>query len=293
MSTKPIFWFLTLFAIVFAGDRLGGWLLQKQADTSQFRYSRLYSGDAAADILLVGNSRGLTFYQPYIEEKTGLATFNLSYNGLPMDLAKVLVQDYFDRYPAPRVMIVDITTCDRLNKQLIAGFLPYATHSPRLDTLIHRSDTTAWYGSRVSALFRFNNEVFQRALYYRDRSDEDWLLDRVIADKLVADAANNSYDLKIKDDKARNYLLRQLAEMTRAARAKGVAVRLVVSPYFPDFQVKNLEEFKTEVEQATGLPVHDYRAALADPTAFGDFMHPNKKGAMAYIDLMRQDAVLP
>ena len=63
---KPL-WFIALFALVFAGDRLGGRLLQKQVDSSLFRYSRLYRGDAAADILLVGNSRGLTFYQPYIE----------------------------------------------------------------------------------------------------------------------------------------------------------------------------------------------------------------------------------
>lgn len=285
---KNGYWFIALFALVVAGDRLGGRLLQKQVDASQFRYSRLYRGDAAADILLVGNSRGLTFYQPYIEEKSGRATFNLSYNGMPMDLAKVLVQDYLDRYPAPRVMVVDITTCDRVNDELLAGFLAYTAHSQRLDTLIRARQPDAWGGGRVSALFRFNNEVFQRALYYRHRSDEDWLLDRVIADRLAADVANNAYDLVVQD-----YLVRQLMEMVQSAQAKGARVRLVISPYFPNFSVKSLDQLKTAVEQATGLPVSDYRAALHDPTDFGDFMHPNKKGAMAYIDLLRRDTILP
>lgn len=285
---KKILWFVLFFAVVVAGDRLAGALLQGQVDGSQFRYSRLYRGAAAADILLVGNSRGLAFYQPYIEEKTGHTSFNLSYNGMPMDLAKVLVQDYLDRYPAPQVMVVDITTCDRINDELLNGFLAYTAHSPRLDTLIRAKQLTTWRGGQVSALFRFNNEVFQRALYYHNRSDEDWLLDRVINPQLAANVASNSYELEVQD-----YLVRELREMVASAQAKGVPVRLVIGPYFPQFQVKNLDQLKTAVEQATGLPVSDYRHALADPSDFGDFMHPNKKGAMAFIDLMRADTVLP
>ncbi|HNL37635.1 MAG: hypothetical protein U0U46_08665 [Saprospiraceae bacterium] len=285
---KHTIWFLAFFLVLFAGDRLGGAWMQKQTDDSQFRYSRLYDARAGADILLLGNSRGLAFYQPRIEAITGLSTFNLSYNGLPMDLGKVLTLDYLDRYPAPGTLVIDITACDRPNKSLITGFLPYTAHSQRLDTLIHRADTSAWYGARVSALFRFNNEVFQRALYYRNRSDADWLLDRVIAPQLLANVAQEHYDLDISD-----YLLSQLAETVAAAQAKGVRVQLVIGPYCPGFRVLNLDTLKTAAEQITGLTVHDYRAALTDPGLFGDFMHPNRKGAFAYLDLLKKDGVLP
>ncbi len=285
---KHTIWFLAFFLVLFAGDRLGGAWMQRQTDGSQFRYSRLYDGRAGADILLLGNSRGLAFYQPYVEKITGKTTFNLSYNGLPMDLGKVLVLDYLERYPAPQTLVIDITACDRPNKPLISGFLPYAAYSQRLDTLIHRADTSAWYGARVSTLFRFNNEVFQRALYYRNRSDADWLLDRVIAPQLAARVAEEHYDLELSD-----YLLRQIAETVAAAQAKGVRVQLVIGPYFPGFTVKNLDPLKATVEQLTGLPVHDYRSALNDPQLFGDFMHPNKAGAFAYLDLLKKDGVLP
>ncbi|GAB4498988.1 MAG: hypothetical protein OHK0019_35340 [Saprospiraceae bacterium] len=285
---KHLIWLAAFLLILFSGDRLAGHFLQKQVEKSQFRYSRLYRGEGKADILLLGNSRGLTFYQPYIEEVTGKTTFNLSYNGLPMDVAKVLVFDYLDRYPAPQKMILDITICSRPNDELLAGFLTYSTKSERLDTLIHSKLPKVWWGGKTSELFRYNNEIFQRALFYRSRTDKDWLLDRVIAPALAADVANNSYNFEIHP-----YLIEQLAETVVVARAKGVQVELVIGPYFPDLQVKNLDSLKIAVEKITNLAVRDYSRALSDPTDFGDFNHPNKKGSMKYIDLLKKDSVLP
>lgn len=283
---KNAAWYLLLLLLLFAGDRLGGFWLAQQAGKSQFRFSRLYRGDAAAAILLLGNSRGLTFYQPYIEEITGKSTCNLSYNGLPIDAAAALTLDYLDRYPAPQKLLIDITTCDRENDALLAGFLCYTGQSPRLDALIHRKQPKVWWGGKVSALFRYNNEIFQRALFYRNKSDKDWLLDRVISDELAGKAGENSYDLELNP-----YLVQQLQTTVTAARAKGISVELLIGPYFPGFQVKNLDALKAAVEKATGLPVRDYRAALPDPADFGDFMHPNKKGSAAYLDLLRRDGV--
>lgn len=284
---KHLCWLSAFFLLLFSGDRLAGHFLQKRIEKSQFRYSRLYAGHAQADILLVGNSRGLNFFQPYIEKATGKTTFNLSYNGLPMDLAKVLVQDYLDRYPAPQKMVVDITNCDRVNDPLMAGFLAYSNRSQRLDTLIHSRLPKVWWGGRLSSLFCLNNEIFQRALYYAHTPDNNWLRDHVISEQLAAEAGKEPYDLKIHP-----YLILQLKETVAAARAKGVEVKLVIGPYFPGFRVSNLDALKNAAEQATGLPVRDYRQALGDTTAFSDFRHLNVKGSMAFIDLMIKDGVL-
>lgn len=285
---KSCLWFAPFFVLLFAGDRIAGHFLQRPVGQSQFRYSRLYRGDAAAEILLVGNSRGLNFYQPYLEEATGKKTFNLSYNGLPMDIAKVLIQDYLDRYPAPGTMVVDITNCDRVNDDLLAGFLTYSGVSYRLDTLIHSKLPKVWWGGQVSALTHFNNEIFQRALFHRNKTDEDWLRDHVISGKLAAEAGKEPYNLEIHP-----YLIQQLKETVAFAHAKGVKVELVIGPYIPGFVVNNLDALKAAVEQSTGLPVHDYRSALSDPTDFSDFRHLNKKGAKTYIDLMIREGVLP
>ena len=287
---KHLLWYAAFLALLFTGDRLAGWLLQRQTMASQFRYSRLYDGRGGAELLLVGNSRGLTFYEPYIEQRSGLTTFNLSYNGLPMDVANALVQDYLDRYPTPRIMVLDITICDRPNNELLAGFASYAPFSARLAGLLRDSLPKLWAGNQLSQLTRFNNEIFQRALFHRHRTDKDWLLDRVISPKLVAEAAQHNYPLEVHPQ-----LVAQLRAAVQAAQAKGVQVQLVISPYFPGFaeRVTNLDALKTAVEQATGLPVHDYRQALTDPADFGDYMHPNQKGSLHYIDLLRTDRILP
>jgi hypothetical protein len=285
---NKVLWFVALFAIVFAGDRIFGSCLQKITDESQFRYSRMYKGKAQADILLVGNSRGLSFFQPYIESVTGKSTFNLSYNGLPMDVANVLVQDYLEKYKAPQTLIIDITSCDRENRALLNSFLSYSKHSIRLDDLIKSENLDMWLGSKVSHLMRFNNEIFQRSLTYLNKSDEDWLLDRIISDRLAADVAKNNYPLNVHGN-----LVHQLNLMVQSAQAKGVDVKLVISPYFPAFKVTNLTELKVAVETATGLKVSDYRNALEDKDLFGDYMHPNIKGAIQYIDMLKRDTILP
>ena len=290
---KHLSWYILFIILLFTGDRIAGFLLQKQADKSQFRYSRLYGNLGEADIVLLGNSRGLTFYQPYIEAITGLTTCNLSYNGLPMDAAKCLLLDYQElKHPEnkanPETWLIDITICDRENDELLAGFLTYSHRSRHIDTLIHSKLPKVWWGGQVSWLFRYNNEIFQRALFYRNKSDKDWLLDRQIPASMAAEVDKHSYDLEIHP-----YLIQNLKETILLAQASNIRVELLIGPYFPGFQVKNLDALKSEVEKATGLPVRDYRAALPDPSDFGDFMHPNKKGSLKYLDLLKRDSVLP
>lgn len=285
---KHIIVLIGVLLLFLLGDRIAGHLMQRQAAASQFRYAKLYSGRAEADILLIGNSRGLTFYQPYIEEKTGLSTCNLSYNGMPMELAATLATDYLERYPAPKVMVIDITLCDRPNDELITAFTTYLSQSTRLDTFLHRKLPKVWWGTQVTHLFRFNNEVFQRALYYRNQSDEDWLLDRVISDRLAAKVDSMKYSMDLN-------MVPPLVALTSYAQQKGIPVKLVITPYFPGFakNIDRLDSLKLVAEQRTGLRVYDYRSALPSPNDFGDLQHPNKKGSTKYIDLLIHDEVIP
>lgn len=300
---KNALWIFAVLALTFAGDRLVGFFLQKQAAKSQFRYARLYDNRAEADILLVGNSRGLIFYQPYIEEVTRDETFNLSYNGMPIDLANILVQDYFDLYPAPRKMVVDVTMCDRLNDQLVGGFKMYAPYSERLSALLHEKSKNTYYGAKLSHLFRYNSEIFQRNLFYQNKSDEDWLLDRVISDNMVKNSDTLSgYKIDFypgkKDEngvkKDSLYALNQLTDMVNYAQSKGTKVELVINPYFPAFarQIKNKSDLISAVEKNTGLTVNDYSLAVSGTAGFGDYQHLNKAGAREFIDKMLADNVL-
>lgn len=282
---------LLFIFLVLLGDRLAGWALGQLLDKSQFRYSRLYQSTEDAAILLIGNSRGLSFYQPHMEELSGKSTFNLSYNGMPADLAKVLVEDYLERHDVPEITLIDITICDRFNKELVAGFSPYLRYSTRLDSLINAYDKKIGTANRLTHLFRYNSEVFQRALFYLGKSDEDWLLDRAITDELIAKATDPDYDFIIKYPPA---VLNEFKALVDLLQHTGTSVRLVINPYYPIFRDKmtNLDQLKAEVEAKTGLPVYDYSRSVKGDENFGDLQHLNKKGSRIYIDLLYRDGFL-
>ena len=310
---KHIIWIFAFLLLAFLGDRLGGFILNHITQSSQFRYSRLYYGKEDADILFVGNSRGLTFFQPEVEKITGMTTMNLSYNGMPADLAKTLVMDYLDKHKAPKIMIVDVTLCDRENEVLKNGFNVYSPESQRLTDLIkgnvgtHRPKETemkvdtldmfagkkVYYGGLVSQLYRHNSEVFQRVLYYKNRTDEDWLIDRVINEK----AATNDKDLTSYPVRMFLHMVTHLKEMIDYAKAKGVDVRLVINPYLPAFaETKSIRDtflspLKSYVEAQTGIPIRDYSTALTEREDIGDYQHANKKGSAKYMNILAQDGL--
>ena len=274
----------------FIGDRLGAWILSQLVEKSEFRYARLYKGEAAADILLLGNSRGLIFYQPYIEDLTGQSTFNLSYNSLPMDVGKILVEDYLERYPAPKKLIVDVTMCDRINNQLITGFSPFRKYSPALNNLIKEVSIKSWWAGNISHLYRYNGEVFQRTLNYIGKTDKDWLIDRVISSNMLASAASES----VVELTASDYQLSKLTHLIEIAEQHQIEVELLVNPYFPAYakRMTSLHQFIAQIEETTGKKVKNYALALHKKEGFGDFQHLNKKGSKQYLAQLLKDGVL-
>lgn len=288
---KHFFWIITLVILLFAGDRLAGNLLNKITYESGFRYSRMYRNKAEADILLLGNSRGLTFYQPAIEKITGKSSFNLSYNAMPMNLGHVLLEDYYSKYKAPELLLIDITMCDRTNRELIAGFNCFTGFSERLYDSLYQVDTKSAIGGKLSHLYRFNSEVFQRVLYYKSKpDDEDWLLDRVITKGLV-DGINT---LEPDTIQIIPEMVSSLIASINLAKSKGSKVRLLVNPYYPPFVEKlpNFKAYKDYIESKTGLLIADYSQAFSDNNLFGDYQHLNKKGSELYMDLLKRDSVL-
>ena len=304
---KHLLWISAFLLLAFVGDRMVGFLLGLVTQTSEFRYSRLYNSDESADILFVGNSRGLNFYQPEAERLTKQTTMNLSYNGMPADLAKTLVMDYLDRHAAPKMMIVDVTMCDRYNESMKSNMNMYTPYSERLATLVKNSvalkmkkdDATevevldeyagkkVYYGGVLSHLFKYNSEIFQRVLYHSKKNDKDWIVDRVIGESATKDTAFKSYQVRMFPA-----MVAHLKEMVEYARGKGVEVKLVINPYFPPFAETIRDSFltplKAYVEAQTGLPVNDFSTALLNTDEIGDYQHANKKGSIRYMNVLSE-----
>jgi hypothetical protein len=285
------YWPLSMILLLISGDRLGGVMLDTISVNSQFRYSRLYADKADAQILLAGNSRGLMFYQPFIEENTGKSTFNFSYNGMPVSLVSVLIKDYLDRYDSAEVLFLDITLLDRnMHLKLIPAFMPFTNYSSRLKNLIRTSNKKSYIASELSHLYRYNGEVFQRTLFHLNNDDENWLLDREISPAIAAQVEQLP-DFSFEVTPASWSELKSLINFTKQ---KGVEVKLLVNPYFPPYVSKltNLDQLIADTEKVTGLKVHDYSKALKPDDGFGDYQHLNKKGSAVFLKKLIQDGVL-
>lgn len=281
-------WVLGTLLIFFIGDRAGGYLCKALLQKSGFRYSRQCSGTTPADVLIVGNSRGLTFYQPYIETKTGKKTHNISYNGLPIQLAAAWVKDYFQRYPAPKKLILEISMIDRDNLPLIAEMAPYCSLSPPIATLYKDLFPKEHTAGLLTHLYRYNGEVFLRTLSYLNKTDKDWLLDRNINAFMIQNVQSTPV---LKFD--RQDLMVHLKEIVQLANSKGSQIELVINPYYVPFlnRIEGLDALKTSVEAGTQLKVHDYRALIKEESYFGDYQHPNKAGAEKMLDQMIADGL--
>ena len=293
---NKIYWILALIALFFLGDRIGGYLFNQAIDKSGFRYSRMYRGEANCDLLFMGNSRGLDFYQPYIEEVTGKKTFNLSYNALPMDLGKALLEDYLENNNKPEVFVLDVSMTNRIDTTLISGFNVYAPYSEGVSEVVKGSVPNVYYGGKLSHLFLHNGEIFQRAIRYLSNTDEAWLNDRVISDGLIGkvhelhDSIVGPFDTK---PEVVDFIYDELNKTVQVAKNQGIKVKLVINPFFPLYADKmvNYDDFEQKVETLTGLKVHNYAKAIQDRDAFSDFQHLNRKGSQQYIDILKRDGI--
>lgn len=291
---KKLYWIFAVILLFFVGDRLGGLVLKKLVTESEFRYSRMYRGEADCDILLMGNSRGLGFYQPYIEEVTGKKTFNISYNALPMNLGRVLLEDYLQYNKKPELLIVDVTMMNRVDTTLISGFNVYTPYSDSLGVLVKDHTKNVFYGGKLSHLFLHNSEIFQRAMFYYNRSDKDWIVDRIINENMVeAVEDQRPFYAGPFDYSTVEMMFKELKKTVEIAKANDIKIKLVVSPFFPSFvkKIVNFEHLQKRVVNATGQPFYNYADAVQDPKGFGDYQHVNINGAKIYIDQMKADGI--
>lgn len=289
VKSRGWLWIPIFLLVVIIGDRIGGFVLKKIEAKSQFRFTKLYKGQAACDILIAGNSRGLSFYQPFVEEKSNQKVFSLAYNGMSSSLGYVFIKDYYDLYPAPKKLVLEITCADRYNHELTPAFATYTSYSPNLSSFLKEKDKKTYYGTKLSHLLRYNSEVFQRSLRYLKNDDRLWLTDRTISEAMQQESKslqNVSIDLIPE-------LQVSLAEIVKLAQSKGTEVELVVAPFLPNYYkaLYNLDDYIKEVEKNTGLKVHNYANAIEDNKLFGDYFHINVFGSEKFVDQMHQDGL--
>jgi hypothetical protein len=289
---KTLLWTLALLIVILTGDRLFSAVLDEVLRRSQFRFSEIQRAGINANILVLGDSRGVTSINiPAVEAITGRRTFSLCYNGMATKIGEALLADYLDHNQPPRLMIIEVTSLVEPMK-LSSELRTYSNLSPRLAMLYAEEHPVAARAGRVFSLLRFNSELYLRALYYLRRSDQAWSNWATIPPAEV-DAARNARPWRL-DATAEN--LDSLERILRLLRSRNVEVRLLVGPYLPTYMTRstNAGVFIATVERRTrrvdpSLHVWNYSTAIGDPRLFADVLHLNDLGTEAFVRMLQRD----
>ncbi|HEV7765227.1 MAG TPA: hypothetical protein VGQ76_09515 [Thermoanaerobaculia bacterium] len=275
-------WLVALVILVFAGDRIGAFLCSRVLTASQFRFSRVYRGGSNADILVIGDSRGVhSFYAPSIETLTGRPALNLSFNAMSMPIVEALLTDYLERNRAPRLVIIEVT-CVVVDRGLVSELRTYAGLSHRLHAVYAREHPQAAAAGRVFHLLPYDSEFFLRALAYLRRSDQDWINRGVIPPELAANARGGWSPRPYPENLV---VLRRLVPMLRA---RGIDVKLVIAPYHPSVGVD-----MGQILPGIDGPVSNYANAIQESQYFADGVHMNADGSEVFLRMLQRDGVLP
>ena len=291
MRIRGAFFIIIFLMTFFAGDRLIAFLLDKVLLRSQFRFSLLYKGGQQYDIIIMGNSRGVnSFYTSAIQEATGKATVNLSYNGMSANLAEALFMDYLDRNRKPKLLVLEISNVTD-ESGLLNELKLYTTSSERLAKLLRTANPQAAFWTEASHIFKFNGEMFLRTLYYYQESDQTWINRYQISPALLQSTRSGRQEIL----RATPENLAALKRIINVARTQGIEVRAVVGPYLPAYcdQITNFQDWLNEIKRTIGsdIRIWDYSRAISDTTAFADREHLNYRGSLVLLKELVQDGL--
>lgn len=286
---KVLAWSFAFFIILFASDRLIGFALNAVLKQSSFRFSKVYTGQVVADVVILGNSRGVnSFYQPDLETALNKKVFNLSYNGLRVDIARVLLEDYLLNNAKPSIVILEASMLTKSFPELVKEFKPYVKSDNQVGMKMKELYPDIYNGVLVSQVFRYNSELFLRSLYFLNKDDQAWINQGTITPELEADLQayqGTNFDID-------NSLLHDLVEIRKLCERHGILLKVVIAPYLPAYasKITNLISWKHKVDSTlNGIKVSDYAASIPGSNNFADWVHLNKDGSRIFLDTLLHD----
>lgn len=268
--------FFILFVVIqYSLDSIFSNILSK----SNIRFSKIYNSSSRENFEAVcfGNSRGVnSFYTPYFKSKN-LNAFNFSYNGLNIKNISTLVMDYVDSKNTSSHIFIEISAI--FNHSNSANNLNlYSSFSKRIKNQIKKKDKKLYFLNTYIPLYKYNNELFYRALYYINKDDQHWINQYNISEALI-DKVNSMNDFEIE---VNEYDLQELKNLLLFLEKKNLKYTLFIAPYLPDYRNKilNYDSSVEKINLFLELSVLDLSLITDNYRHFADRIHTNKNGAI-------------
>ncbi len=271
---KKCLFFVLIFLLA---DTTMSFCLEKISSKSKIKFSRLYNEQIDANVLFLGNSRGLScFYAPLFDEITGEKSFNLSHNGLTAPIINVFLEDYIARNQAPKVIFLEMS-CLNDNIFVFPKFKQYMSHSNSLESLIKENNPSVYYASKISKSFSYNSEYFLRNLYFLKHNDQSHFNPRVVSDEHYDYITKDNNDLPRYLDTT---FISSLENIVKQCDDNGIELIPVFAPVIDKYQDMTLiSEFNNSVSASIGKEVLDLSSILSDRSMFADEVHTNNNAS--------------
>ena len=267
---------LSFLVVVAVGDRVGGYLLDRVFHSTKFRFAQIYSGELPADVVFIGNSRGVhMFHRPPLEELTGQEIANLSFNGMPASVMPTIFADYLQHHPAPKQLFVEVSCVGRQNEPgSLERFTVLSSTSSSFDEVLDEQNPVAAWCTKLSHLYRYNSELFLRSLLFRNQSDQDWIMESTVDKNWEQGFQHRNFVQSSADVDA-------IRRLMRIAADHDIEVKLLLAPYLPEYasQLNSIAPWLSWLSEELKTPIADYSAAIQERDSFADPIHLNPIGA--------------
>jgi hypothetical protein len=277
---KPWAYLATIALLFFAGDRLIAAGLDSLVDRSDFRLSKIYRGGLDSDVVVIGNSRAVhAIFAPEMSEKLCRSVFNAAYNGMSMEVADAVMEDYLDHNKPPEAALIEVSNTTTDNG-IIKEMRLYARGRSHLEKLVQQVDPRASLWMSFSHLFRFNNELTLRAMHYLGRTDQDWVMqDHPMTPEVIANLRPEWYP----EPTLRPDAVAALKRMVQVLKAHHVQPVLFIAPFHPVHEklVPGYQAWVEALQHEVGddTKIINMSELLTANEDFSDVVHMNIHGS--------------
>lgn len=272
-------------ATLFIADRVGTLVLNHVVLKSNSRLSMAYSGEAGADILVLGNSvADAMLNPPEFAARTRQSVFTMSIHGLDAETQLAFVRAYLKNNPVPKHAILEARAAGDIAVAAREHAM-FFRQSPELLDLAERETGAILPWRRIFKLSNFNSRhlmtVLARILTGPNQTT-------AFGDGVINEAMKEDYRANRRPPKISPRALAAMVETIKELRLRGVKVHVVAGPLHPVTREGNdaVARFVADVSAALppGTSFLDATGLFGEDRYFEDPTHLNDTGRAAFLE---------
>lgn len=289
---------LALLAVLIAGDRLLGRLLEKYyyTQSSGIEYRTTYSIDSTReDVLIFGSSRANHHYHANVlMDSTHFSYFNTGVEGMDIMYSEAVLRCVLKRYK-PKLVVLDVNRMEFISSQEsydhLSSLAPYYKRHPEIQDIVLRR-TRFEKLKFLSAIYPYNSMMLSIAIGNMEFNKKRRFHIKGYVPNETGDSVRLSQVLAVqkpyldKDYEMDPYKISMFEQFIRTCKDSSVNLVVVTSPYLTRFAYHDpsLNEVRRicDLHQVSYIDCSYMKGLSDDPQNFYDITHLSENGSKTF-----------